>query len=229
MTVDDDSSNTSIVLLGGENIDVSLIGPLPRARLVIAADSGAHYAESLGLSVDVVIGDMDSIATTALEALRVLGTRIVSHPSDKNESDAELALRHAATHEPRRLVVVGSGGGRLDHQLSLYSLLFHHALDGIEVEARVAGSRSYPIRDGETRVIECRTNDIVGLLPFGGDAHGITTEGLQWPLRNESLLVTASRGVSNRANGETFKVMVGSGRLLVTLDKPDRHEGRGQK
>ncbi|MFM7307237.1 MAG: hypothetical protein ACKO2Q_04555, partial [Actinomycetota bacterium] len=80
---------------------------------------------------------------------------------------------------------------------------------------------AFPIREGESRTIDCRDGDIVGLLPFGGDTRGITTEGLQWPLRNESLFVTASRGVSNRALGSTFLVAVRTGRLLVTLDPSD--------
>jgi len=35
------------------------------------------------------------------------------------------------------------------------------------------------------------------------------------------LFVTASRGVSNRATGTYFRVSVGAGRLLVTLDQPE--------
>ncbi|MFM7964060.1 MAG: hypothetical protein ACKPBF_08870, partial [Actinomycetota bacterium] len=85
---------------------------------------------------------------------------------------------------------------------------------------------SFPIREGESRTIDCRDGDIVGLLPFGGDTHGITTEGLQWPLRDESLFVTGSRGVSNRALGSNFLVAVRTGQLLVTLDpSDDSHAG----
>ena len=221
MKTDTEPIDTAIVLLGGTRNDLASVGPLPTPALVVAADSGAHHAESLGLRVDVVIGDMDSIDPTALVAIQALGARVVSHPSDKNETDAELALTFAASQDVRRLIVVGSGGGRLDHQLSLFSLLFHQSLTDIHVEARIGGSRSFPIREGESRTIDCRDGDIVGLLPFGGDTHGITTEGLQWPLRNESLFVTASRGVSNRALGSNFLVAVRTGRLLVTLDPSD--------
>lgn len=221
MKVKSEPVDTAIVLLGGTRSDLASVGPLPTPTLVVAADSGAHHAESLGLFVDVVIGDMDSIDPTALAAVQALGAQVVSHPRDKNETDAELALTFAASQGVRRLVVVGSGGGRLDHQLSLYSLLFHQSLTDIHVEARIGGSRSFPIREGESRTIECRSGDIIGLLPFGGDTHGITTEGLQWPLRNESLFVTASRGVSNRAMGSNFRVDVRTGRLLVTLDPSD--------
>jgi len=226
MKTDTEPIDTAIVLLGGTPNESAAIGALPTPALVVAADSGAHHAESLGLSIDVVIGDMDSIDPTALAEIQALGAQVVSHPSDKNETDTELALVFAASRGVRRLVVVGSGGGRLDHQLSLFSLLFHSSLADISVEARIGGSRSFPIREGESRTIDCRDGDIVGLLPFGGDTHGITTEGLQWPLRNESLFVTASRGVSNRAMGSNFRVEVRTGRLLVTLDPSDESHVR---
>lgn len=217
-------SNTAVVLLGGGHVTPASVGELPAASLVIAADSGAHHAEVLGLPVHVVVGDLDSVNRTALDALSALGAEVVSHPVDKNETDAELALLHAAGSRVTRVVIVGAGGGRLDHQLSLFALLFHDCLRGLEVEARIGASRTYPLRSGESRAVSCRDGDVVGLIPFGGDAHGITTRGLQWPLTNESLVVTASRGVSNRATSTEFHVSLREGRLLVTIDRPD-HSG----
>lgn len=214
-------SDTAIVLLGGGRVTPANVGELPVASLVIAADSGAHHAEVLGLPVHVVVGDLDSVNRIALDALSALGAEVVSHPVDKNETDAELALLHAARSHVARVVIIGAGGGRLDHQLSLFALLFHDRLRGLEIEARIGASRTYPLRSGESRAVSCRDGDVVGLIPFGGDAHGITTQGLQWPLVNETLVVTASRGVSNRATGTEFHVSVREGRLLVTIDRPD--------
>jgi len=224
VTAESTTPTTAIVLLGGAPLDPSVVGALPVASQVIAADSGAHDAESLGLRVDVVIGDMDSIAPTALAAVRALGTEVVRHPSDKNETDAELALLHAAQLGAKRIIVVSAGGGRLDHQLSLVALLFQDALRNIDVEARIGTARVFPVRDHESRTIASKSGDLVGLLPFGGDAHGVITHGLQWPLHNESLSVTASRGVSNRAVGDHFNVSVQSGRLLVTVDQPEQNK-----
>jgi thiamine pyrophosphokinase len=65
--------------------------------------------------------------------------------------------------------------------------------------------------------LSCKVGDIVGLLPFGGDAHGVTTSGLQWALSNETLAVNSSRGISNRATREEVVVSLQRGRLLVTM------------
>jgi len=214
------NTETAIVLLGGEPIDAQAIGDLPTGCIVIAADSGVELAPVLGLDISVVIGDMDSIDATALEALKALGTTVVQHAADKNESDAELALRHAVDLGATRLIVISGGGGRLDHQLALFAVMFLDSLQGTRLEVRLGYSRAYPVRAGETVTISCTTGDVIGLIPFGGDAHGVTTSNLHWPLRDESLIAAASRGISNRAMFDEFSVTVTTGRLIVTVDAP---------
>lgn len=218
MTTTAANTETAIVLLGGEPIDAQAIGNLPANCTVIAADSGVELAPVLGLDISVVIGDMDSIAPTALEALKALGTTVVQHAADKNQSDAELALQYAADLGAARIILIGGGGGRLDHQLALFAVMFLDSLQGTRVEVRLARSRAYPVRAGETATVHCTVGDVIGLIPFGGDAHGITTSNLRWPLHNESLVAAASRGISNRAMSDEFSVTVTTGRLIVTVD-----------
>ena len=214
------NTETVIVLLGGEPINAQAIGDLPANCTVIAADSGVQLAPALGLDISVVIGDMDSIEATALEALKALGTIVVQHAVDKNESDAELALHYAASLGATRLIVISGGGGRLDHQLALFAVMFLDSLQGTQLEVRLGSSRAYPVRAGETITISCTTGDVIGLIPFGGDAYGVTTSNLHWPLRDESLIAAASRGISNRAMSDEFSVTVTTGRLIVTVDAP---------
>ncbi len=226
MTSISSNTPTTVVLLGGNTADVGSLGVLPANAVVVAADSGVELARQLGLDVHAVVGDMDSISPTALAALDALGTEIVRHPIDKNESDAELALRYAIARGAQRVVLVGGGGGRLDHQLALFAVMFINELRGVHVEARLAGSRAYAVHDGATVDIECTKGDVIGLLPFGGDAHGVTTSGLQWALSDESLIVTASRGISNRAIATHVTIAVTKGRLIVTVDSPEESEVR---
>lgn len=226
MTSISSNTPTAVVLLGGNTADVGSLGVLPANAVVVAADSGVELARQLGLDVHAVVGDMDSISPTALAALDALGTEIIRHPIDKNESDAELALRYAIARGAQRVVLVGGGGGRLDHQLALFAVMFINELRGVHVEARLAGSRAYAVHDGATVDIECTKGDVIGLLPFGGDAHGVTTSGLQWALSDESLIVAASRGISNRAIATHVTIAVTKGRLIVTVDSAEESEVR---
>ena len=209
---------TAIVLLGGGVVDATTVGELPARAVVIAADSGVEQAAALGLAVDVVVGDMDSLDAKVLAMLESRGTHIERHPADKNETDAELALQLAARRGASRIIVVGNGAGRLDHQLALFAVLFIDDLRTVQVEARLGAARAIPVRAGETVEVSCAPGSVVGLIPFGGDAHGVTTHGLQWALQAGSLAAAASRGVSNRATDSAFSVSVTRGRLIVTVD-----------
>jgi thiamine pyrophosphokinase len=59
-----------------------------------------------------------------------------------------------------------------------------------------------------------RPGDIVSLLPLG-DAVGVTTAGLRYPLRDEDLPAGPARGLSNVREGITATVTLRRGRLLV--------------
>jgi thiamine pyrophosphokinase len=64
--------------------------------------------------------------------------------------------------------------------------------------------------------------ELVSLLPVGGPAGGITTEGLRYPLHAESLDAGTTRGVSNELIGPDASLSLTSGVLLVI--RPDALE-----
>jgi thiamine pyrophosphokinase len=86
--------------------------------IVIAADSGFDSARKLGFTVDLAIGDFDS--TNCYEEIK--GIRHEQHSRDKDESDTFLAIGRGIEMAGDTYVLVGGGGGRLDHLLATYSL-----------------------------------------------------------------------------------------------------------
>jgi hypothetical protein len=59
------------------------------------------------------------------------------------------------------------------------------------------GQEAMLLRSGEAVTLAGSPGDLVSLLPLGGDARGVTTAGLAWPLARETLRFGQSRGVSN--------------------------------
>ena len=55
----------------------------------------------------------------------------------------------------------------------------------------------------------------MSLFPFGDDAEGVDTDGLDYPLRDERLAVGPARGLSNVRSGPLARVALRAGRLLV--------------
>jgi thiamine pyrophosphokinase len=184
--------------------------------LVIAADSGLAHARAAGLGVDVVVGDLDSVDPVDLEDAAAAGTTIERHPADKDATDLELALATARRCGARRVVVVGAEGGRVDHFLANALLLAAPAFADLEIEARLGRGTTSVVRGGgPERELRGAEGDLVTLLPVGGAAQGVHTEGLRWALRGETLAPGTSRGVSNELVVPVARVRLASGVLLA--------------
>jgi thiamine pyrophosphokinase len=220
-------SGGAIVLADGDvadraALDAAWPGWSDAVTLVIAADGGARHAAPLGLDIDRWVGDGDSISRAELDELRDRGIPIDLVAAEKDASDTELAIDAAIAAGADEVIVLGAfGGRRLDHAIANLSLLAHRALghrpavllDGV---ARVRLVRA-PGPDGSSVVtpLPGRVADLVSLIPFGGDATGLTTSGLQYPLRDEALVLGSARGLSNVRRASDASFVLGHGAVLV--------------
>jgi thiamine pyrophosphokinase len=223
----DSPAGHALVVAGGSIpsravLDAAWPGWADDARLVIAADSGWLLASSLGLQPDVLVGDLDSLDRTALQQAEAAGTPVLRFRPDKDESDTELALLEAVRRGVRRVTVLGAlGGPRLDHALANVWLLAHPALAGIDAVLLDERTRVSllaapgPLGQPVARTLSGRPGAVVSLLPLGGDAWGITTDGLAYALRGEPLRTGPARGISNVRTGTEARVTLERGRLLI--------------
>ena len=180
-----------VVVASGEGPELTL----PDAKSVVAADGGLVRAHELGLAVDVVVGDLDSVTPEALAAAEAAGARVVRHPQAKDATDLELALDEAVALGASRVLVVASAEGRLDHLLGSLLLLGSERCVGIELDALVGDALVHVVR-GERRLAGS-PGELLTLVPLGGPAEGVTTQGLEYPLAGETLEPGTTRGVSN--------------------------------
>jgi thiamine pyrophosphokinase len=216
-------SRTVVVVAGGaRSPSPALRAQLPPVpNLVVAADSGLAHADSLGLAVDLVVGDMDSVDPAALARAERAGAAVERHPAEKDQTDLELALDVAlAKGGPgAHVVVVTSVAGRLDHGLANLLLLGAPAYAALRIDAYVDDWLVSVVRDRAE--LTARPGGLVTILPVGGVAHGVFTERLRYPLRRETLDVGTTRGVSNVAEAASVVVGVEAGVLLVLREWAD--------
>jgi thiamine pyrophosphokinase len=205
----------AIVIAGGEPdpCDARL---LRDADLLIAADSGACWLDELGITPDLLIGDLDSVGEALIERLTAAGVRIERLPVDKDESDAELALARAFDSGVDEVVILGAlRGDRLDHEQANLLLLADPAFAGRDLRIVRGATTVRAMHDGESIALTGQPGDIVTLLPVRGDAQGVTTDGLRYPLADEELRFGRSRGLSNVVERAGASVWLKSGTLLV--------------
>ena len=193
---------------------------LDAADLVVAADGGAVTLDALGRRPDRLVGDLDSAPAQLVAALEAAGTVVERHPTDKEASDLELALasalgRSGGSSDDEVVVLGATGGGRLDHEVANLLLLADPALAGRSVRL-VHGPATARVVHGRERLeLRGRPGDLVSILSVGGDATGVSTEGLRWPLADATLPMGRSRGISNEIVADSASVSLRDGRLLV--------------
>jgi thiamine pyrophosphokinase len=212
------STDTVLVVAGGDEPATDLLVGLPEDAWVIAVDGGLAHAFALGLPVHEAIGDFDSASPADVERARAAGGRIDAHPVAKDATDLELALTCALARGPRRVVVIGGHGGRFDHWLANALLLAAPAFAGVELEARMGSATVTVVREPVT--LTGVPGELVSLLPVHGVALGVRTTGLLYPLVGEDLPAGTSRGVSNVFVGPQAIVSLDAGVLLAVQPGP---------
>lgn len=180
---------------------------------IICADGGTRHALALGLTPQLVIGDMDSIDKDKWQDLENSEVSVELFPQDKNETDLELAIGRAIELSPERLLIIGALGGRLDQMLGNIALLSDNRLSTLNAR----------LDDGVEEIFFCRDQaqihgskgDILSLIPWGNAVYGVQTKGLKWPLQNETLFPDQTRGISNEMTENDASIKIESGLLLI--------------
>lgn len=205
-----------VVVVASGELEGFDVAWLEDADLVIAADGGAGSLDRLGRRPDLLVGDLDSVDALLVDRLEAGGTRVERHPIDKDASDTELAVAAAFDAGGTAVVLLGAmGGERLDHELANLLLLADAALVGRDLRAVRGGTCVRAVHPGERMVLGGSVGDLVTLLPVGGNAGGVTTEGLRWPLDAAKLEMGRSRGLSNEVISTPASVQIREGSLLV--------------
>lgn len=208
-----------LVAVGGADDGALRIPALPGGSVVVAADGGLRRLLAGRVLVHHVVGDLDSADPAQVAQARSSGAVVHRHLADKDATDLELALDLVASGLVgvglERLVVVGPGGGRLDHLLADVLLLSAPRLEHLEVTAHLDGATIQVVRPGRPTVLAAAVGAQVSLLPVHGSALGVTTEGLRWPLLDADLVAGTSRAMSNEVVDAPATVQVTGGTLVA--------------
>lgn len=210
----------AVVFANGEFVPPpDLQARLDAAGLLIAADGGGRHCLRLGLAPHLLVGDMDSLSQAEQAELQARGAQLQRHPAEKDQTDLELALQAAEGAGAGAVVVLAGLGGRWDHSLANLLLATQEQFAHLSILFLHGDQRLFPIRGAQD--LDAQPGERVSLLPLGGDARGVTTHDLAYPLADETLPLGSSRGVSNLVAGPRPRVELAGGTLLCVLSTPD--------
>jgi len=199
----------AVIISGGTVTDYEILKSQVRGGdTIICADSGYNHAVKMGLAVDIVVGDFDSIG----EMPR--GVKCLKFPARKDLTDTEIAIEYARGQGYRDFLFLAATGCRLDHTLTNI-LQLNGFLQRGETAVLVDEFNKIMLTDSMLELCE-PAGSIVSLVPLT-PCGGVTTTGLEYPLLNAELQVGKGLGVSNVMAAENATVTVKRGRLLVIV------------
>ena len=214
----------ALIVLGGDAPDARLLERCMRsADLVLAADRGLEAFHFAGLTPDMLIGDMDSVAP---EVLARYEGKLAEHRLSciKDDTDGVDALDVAIRRKADRVTFLGAVGGRLDHALANLMLLVRAHRRGVFAQILAQGVRIVRV-DGSLELRGAK-GDTVSLLPLG-EARGVSLRGFFYPLEDATLTADYPIGVSNVVTRQEASVCVREGDLFLFHYFKEKEEMEG--
>lgn len=181
-------------------------------RVIIAADGGLRYTAALGLTPDIIIGDMDSVRQEDVPAGAIL------YPSRKDDTDMMLAVKKGLALGADEFFLFGGLGGRLDHTYANFQTLAYLSEHNVRGWLLDENHRVCMLENGEFALSpEYR---YLSIFAYGGICTGVTITGAEYPLDDAVLEPSFPLGVSNcHAPGNQMRVSVKEGTLLIIQTK----------
>ncbi len=204
------------VVIAHGDVDPRDRAHLEGAELVVAADGGTLTLERWNFVPQAIVGDLDSLGVDRAAEYAGQGVTVVPYSPEKDESDLELAIAYATTAKADEIVLLGIlGGARFDHEIANTLLLTADVYRGRRLRAVRGDVTVRALHGGDSLELAGTAGDLVTLLPVRGDAEGVRTHGLKYPLAGETLHLGAARGLSNLVVSAGASVACDRGVLLV--------------
>ena len=204
------------VIVAHGDVDPRDRAELDGADVIVAADGGTLALERWGVLPKAIVGDLDSLGMERAVEYGGRGVAVLPYSPEKDESDLELAIAYAIESKADEIVLLGVfGGARLDHELANALLIAATAYRGKRLRAVLGDITVRAVHGGERLELGGAPGDLVTLLAAGGDAEGVRTHRLRYPLAGETLFFGAARGLSNVVVSEGASVTCERGAVLV--------------
>ena len=174
---------------------------------VICADGGYDHAVKMGIIPNIVLGDMDSVKGD------YTSVRFEKFPVEKNWTDSELAVNYVIENGFSEAVLFGCTGTRADHSLSNIFLLKY--LEKNNVSAVIINDKNMIYMPPHGIKIKGKKDDIISVIPIGGQVTGYTTKGLYYSADDMVLEFGKTLGNSNSMLSDECEVSWKTGEAIV--------------
>lgn len=209
------SLTVGIIGNGPEHLIPDLDDYKDKVDVWIGADRGAAQIMKYHLTLDLALGDFDSVTANELGLIRAYANQFEQYPAEKNETDMEIAVNQAFRMKPQVILLFGVTGARIDHELiniQLLRVIAKQGVKGIIIDKYNAIEWTNPGRHQITYDPEYET---ISFIPLTEKVAGITLEGFYYPLEKENIHLGSTRTISNKLTAKSGTFSYDQGILLL--------------
>ncbi|HEX2925963.1 MAG TPA: thiamine diphosphokinase [Ruminiclostridium sp.] len=184
---------------------------------IISVDGGSGHLRRMEILPDILIGDFDSANKEDVQYFIDKGIEISKFPVEKDMTDSELAIEKALELGADEVVFLGALGTRMDHSLANVFLL-KKMLD-VGLKGCIIDEHNEIYMFDSSFSLKRKRGYKLSLIPITEMVTGVSTKGLKYVLKDATMAIGTSWGISNEFMDETASVTISSGILLVCLSK----------
>ncbi len=196
-------------IAGGGNFCAELFKP-GKGDMIIAADAGFKALTEIGIIIDTVVGDFDSLGYTPEHGC------VIQHSPVKDDTDTMLAVEIGLENGCEEFHIFGATGGRIAHtlgNLQILKLISDKGMSGY-------------IYDEDTVITAISNNTLtfvdasgyISLIPFGCAGANVTLKGFKYEIEQTELPCDRPLGISNEFHGEKSTIAVHSGTIIAVWE-----------
>lgn len=183
---------------------------------VICTDGGYDIAVKQQISIDLLLGDFDSINSHLPKDIK-----IIRFNPEKDFTDLDLALKFAKKANEKHIEILGGIGGRLDHTVANLQLLSRYC-DSFDTLSLIDGKNKCFMlteNNGKKITIPAEKDSYLSIFSLSETCKGVTFRGVKYPLYDHTLTQDFPLGVSNEFMENNAELSLDSGRLLIVISK----------
>lgn len=183
---------------------------------IIAADKGLEILDICKITPNYIIGDFDSVNTKLIN--KYSNSKIIKLNPEKDFTDTHMAIKLAIEIKSTEILVLGAIGTRIDHTIANIHILKECLEKDIKCQIVNENNKIFLIKE-DTIIGSDNKYNYISLIPLTTEVTGVTLTGFKYLLKNATLSIGESIGVSNEQLNKDAKIKLEKGILICIKSK----------
>lgn len=213
------NSKKTLIISGGDVTKRILENTLKNSDFdnIIAVDKGLEILNKCKIQPKYIIGDFDSVNKDLIQKYE--NSKIIKLNPEKDFTDTHMAIKLALKLKSNYITIIGAIGTRMDHTIANIHILKECIERKITCEI-IDKNNKIILIDKPCYINLEKKYKYISLIPLTTNVTGVTLEGFKYPLKNATLSIGKSIGVSNEQIEQKAKIELKKG-ILICIKSRD--------